>query len=78
MSESPVVILGCGYTGRRVAERLLGRGISVLCTTRDPSKLEDLARRGAAVVRVEVLEPDTLASCAGWRPRAPECSTRFR
>lgn len=69
MSESPVVILGCGYTGRRVAERLLGRGISVLCTTRDPSKLEDLARRGAAVVRVEVLEPDTLAKL---RRLAPE------
>jgi nucleoside-diphosphate-sugar epimerase len=69
MSESPVVILGCGYTGRRVAERLLGRGISVLCTTRDPSKLEDLARRGAAVVRVEVLEPDTLAEL---RRLAPE------
>lgn len=28
------VILGCGYTGRRVAERLLRRGLRVIATTR--------------------------------------------
>ncbi len=61
MSDGPVIILGCGYTGRRVAERLLERHIAVLCTTRTPAKLEDLARRGASVLRLEVLEPATLA-----------------
>lgn len=60
MSERPVVILGCGYTGRRVAERLLARGRAVLCTTRNPMKLEELAARGAVVARLEVLEPATL------------------
>jgi nucleoside-diphosphate-sugar epimerase len=61
MSGAPAVILGCGYTGRRVAERLLARRVPVLCTTRNPSKLEDLARRGAAVLRLEVREAATLA-----------------
>ncbi len=31
---SPVVILGCGYTGRRVATRLRARAIPILATTR--------------------------------------------
>lgn len=61
MSGRPVVILGCGYTGRRVAERLLARAVAVLCTTRNPLKLEDLAARGAVVARLDVLEPATLA-----------------
>lgn len=68
MSERPVVILGCGYTGRRVAERLLARGAAVLCTTRNPLKLRDLAARGAAVVRLEVLEPATLAELGRLAP----------
>lgn len=35
MSSSPVVILGCGYTGRRVASRLQARGIQTVATHRD-------------------------------------------
>ncbi len=50
-----VVILGCGYTGTRVAERFLGRGASVVATTRDPASLEDLARRGAKVQALDAL-----------------------
>jgi nucleoside-diphosphate-sugar epimerase len=60
MNQLQVVILGCGYTGRRVAARLLGRGIPVLATTRNPSKLVDLASQGAKVSRLEVLELETL------------------
>ncbi len=30
------LILGCGYTGRRVVERLLPIGARVIATTRDP------------------------------------------
>lgn len=39
MPVETVVILGCGYTGRRVAERLMRRGIRVIATTRDPDNL---------------------------------------
>jgi nucleoside-diphosphate-sugar epimerase len=37
-----VLILGCGFTGRRVAQRLLARGIDVIATSRDPAQLADL------------------------------------
>jgi nucleoside-diphosphate-sugar epimerase len=42
-----ILILGCGYTGRRVAERFLARGARVTATTRDPQRLGDL---GAEVI----------------------------
>ncbi|HUS04975.1 MAG TPA: NAD-dependent epimerase/dehydratase family protein [Bryobacteraceae bacterium] len=44
------VILGCGYTGVRVAERLLRRGEKVIATTRSPGRLSQLAAAGAEVI----------------------------
>jgi nucleoside-diphosphate-sugar epimerase len=52
-----VVILGCGYTGRRVAARFLQRGASVHITARDPSSLLDLARMGAKVRALDAAQP---------------------
>lgn len=46
------MILGCGYTGERVARRFLGRGAQVTATARDPQRLADL---GAEVVRLSEL-----------------------
>jgi nucleoside-diphosphate-sugar epimerase len=40
-----VVILGCGYTGRRVASRLAASGVDVIATTRDPKRLTGLRVR---------------------------------
>lgn len=40
MKPAPVVILGCGYTGRRVAVRLVRRGVPVVATTRNPALLD--------------------------------------
>jgi nucleoside-diphosphate-sugar epimerase len=37
-----VLILGCGFAGRRVAQRLLARGVRVTATSRDPAHLADL------------------------------------
>lgn len=54
---SPCLLLGCGYTGRRVAARLLERGIPVLATTRDPAAL-DLP--GAQVLRVDSRDRESL------------------
>ncbi len=48
-----VVILGCGYTGKRVAARFLRRGAPVVVTARDPAGLQDLARLGAEVLAIE-------------------------
>lgn len=43
MSAS-ALILGCGYTGRRIAERLAGHDRRIIGTSRDPQKLADLPR----------------------------------
>ena len=45
-----ILILGCGFTGQRVARRFLAQGAAVTVTTRDPRKLEDV---GAKVIRLE-------------------------
>lgn len=37
-----ILILGCGYTGRRVAERFIATGAHVTVTTRHPQKLAGL------------------------------------
>jgi len=58
--DRPVVILGCGYTGRRVACRLLRRGVPVLATTRNPQKLVEVAALGGRILRLEVFEEETL------------------
>lgn len=56
------LIIGCGYLGRRVARQLLERGDRVVATTRDPDRLDDLARAGVEVVRLDVLDPATIAA----------------
>ncbi len=56
------LILGCGYTGRRVAALLLRTGAGVIATTRDPAKLDDLHARGCEVVQLDVLELGSLQS----------------
>jgi nucleoside-diphosphate-sugar epimerase len=51
MSAAPeVLILGCGFTGRRVAARLLALGASVTATTREPARLAGL---GVNVILLE-------------------------
>jgi nucleoside-diphosphate-sugar epimerase len=47
------VILGCGYTGRRVAARLVNRGLQVIATTRHP---DQLVLPGVETVRFDALE----------------------
>lgn len=62
MSAS-VLILGCGYTGRRVAALLADEGRRVVGTSRDPQKLADLQGVGA-------LGFDALTDDAGELPSA--------
>lgn len=61
VNDTQVLILGCGYTGRRVAQRLLARGIDVVATTRTPGALADLAEAGVRVHRLDLHEPATLS-----------------
>jgi nucleoside-diphosphate-sugar epimerase len=53
-----VWIIGCGYTGRRVAQRLLDTGMPVVATTRNPDSLRDLAAQGVEVLRWDASDPD--------------------
>ncbi len=57
----PVLILGCGYVGTRVAERLLERGERVIATSREPAALGVLARLGAEIVGLEARDGGALA-----------------
>ena len=59
------LILGCGYTGRRVAVRLLARGLPVTVTTRQPESLADLAAAGARVVALDLLREEDWATLDG-------------
>jgi nucleoside-diphosphate-sugar epimerase len=53
-----VLILGCGFTGERVARRLLARGVRVTGTARDPRRLQALGIPGVRLEDVpRVIEP---------------------
>jgi nucleoside-diphosphate-sugar epimerase len=51
-----VLILGCGFTGERVARRMLAHGARVIATARDPRRLAGL---GVEAIRVEEV-PDLI------------------
>ncbi len=53
---APVLILGCGYTGRRAARILAQAGHPVTATTRSPGKLAGLGDPGVRVVGLDCLD----------------------
>jgi nucleoside-diphosphate-sugar epimerase len=62
--QNPVLILGCGYTGRRVAQRLLEKNVPVIATSRDPGQppLRKLAEAGAMIVRFDINDRASFAA----------------
>lgn len=60
------LIIGCGYLGRRVAQRWIAAGHSVTALTRSPDRVHELQRSGVAPVVGDVLAPRSLAAL-------PEC-----
>jgi uncharacterized protein YbjT (DUF2867 family) len=50
-----------GFVGGRLTRALLEAGWTVRCMVRDPARAEDLARRGAELVRGDVLDADSLS-----------------
>ena len=65
-APTDAVIVGCGYTGRRVARLLLDRGWSVTATSRNPDGLSDLRERGAVTVRFDMSDgPGVCPSVGG-------------
>ena len=63
MAAARIVILGCGYTGTRVARRLLASGHEVVVTARDTAHLQSL---GATAIAVDVLRPESLQPLRDW------------
>ncbi len=63
MLSTDIVILGCGFTGRRVAEILLAQGRRVSGTSRHADSLADLAAKGLEAVSFDAANasPEELA-----------------
>lgn len=59
------LIIGCGYLGQRVGQRLLADGERVWGTVRSRSRADDLAALGIEPVIADVLDPDSLRALPG-------------
>jgi len=59
---SHALIVGCGYLGRRLASRLIERGVTVFGTTRSPDHARQLAALGVRPMLVYVTQPVTHAA----------------
>ncbi len=57
MSNRPLVVLGCGFIGSRVARAALAAGRQVRVASRSPAKLAPLAALGAEVVHLDAAKP---------------------
>lgn len=63
-----ILIVGCGFTGGRVARALLGQGHRVTATARDPASLAELAALGARVIPWDAAAPDAGERLAAATP----------
>src|SRR5437588_8619457 len=62
-NPAPILVLGCGYLGLRVAEAGRAAGRRVYALTRRADRADDLRRRGLEPLVGDVTDP---ASLAGW------------
>jgi len=56
------LIVGCGFLGKRIAQRLVARGDTVFATATDQAGASLLAQEGMRVLLVDVSQPLTLAA----------------
>ncbi|HDR8995760.1 TPA: SDR family oxidoreductase [Burkholderia vietnamiensis] len=76
MSERLLVTGAAGHLGRRVVEQLIEQNAGpIIATTRDPSKLADLAAKGVDVRAADFDRPDTLAQAFAGAERLLLIST---
>jgi nucleoside-diphosphate-sugar epimerase len=62
MSTTSALIVGCGYLGRRVAERLKSQGVRVTATTRSHERAAEFERAGLEPLVLDVCSPPRLPS----------------
>lgn len=60
------LIFGCGYSGFRVAKRLLAKGFKVTATTRNPERQADLQSAGCHAEVLDVSDKTTLSKISGF------------
>ncbi len=62
MKESPsdLLVIGCGYLGRRVADRRRADGGRVFAAPRSPHRADEFQRSGLIPILCDVLDPDSL------------------
>lgn len=63
-----VVVIGCGYTGERLAAEAIERGYEVVVTSRDDEKLERLRELGATPINWDILTEDTRSLASYFGP----------
>ncbi|MEI8256351.1 MAG: NAD-dependent epimerase/dehydratase family protein, partial [Deltaproteobacteria bacterium] len=64
MSESPLVLLGCGFVGRVVALRAIRAGRMVVATVRSTERARQLANDGVDARILAALTPDVVRTLA--------------
>lgn len=62
------LVLGCGYTGERLALRLLEEGHRVTGSTRGRRRAGELRSRGIEPVRLDVSDPESVRELSGLAP----------
>jgi len=76
MAKTLLVTGAAGHLGRRVVDHLLERNAGpIIATTRDPSKLADLAAKGVDVRAADFDRPETLAAAFAGTDRLLLIST---
>jgi nucleoside-diphosphate-sugar epimerase len=66
----PLIILGCGYVGSRIARAALAEGRAVRVCSRSPGKLVALGELGAEVKYVDAAQPKPLTLALAGMPGA--------
>ncbi len=61
-SSTGKLVIGCGYLGKRVAERWLAAGHEVWVTTRSAQRADEFARQGLRPIVADVLDPASLTN----------------
>ena len=67
---TPLIVLGCGYVGARVARAALAAGVAVRACARGTSRLQPLAAAGAQVKYVDAAMPKLLSPALASLPGA--------